>query len=266
MSPQLVPQNPEAVMVIRTVCENVVTCSVPFDRYGLIKFGGRATIVRLKSGSLVIFSPVALTQSVRDTIENLQGTVKYIIAPDLEHHIFLGEWKEAYPEVEIIAPEGLKEKREKDPKTKGVPIDYIFTAENKNSLVISPEFEAEFDIEYIYAHPSREIVTYHRPTGTLIQADLWFNPPAKEQYQKTKEGPSRGIWTKMFNAVMTTQGGQRRFIWYVLSGDNREAFKQSIVRIYGWDFDRMIPCHGDTVENGAKQQFRSLFEWFLLGQ
>lgn len=44
MSDKLVPSDPEKVMVIRDVTPNVTTLSVPFLRFGMIKFGGRATI------------------------------------------------------------------------------------------------------------------------------------------------------------------------------------------------------------------------------
>lgn len=42
--PQLAPPDPEKVMVIRKVCDDIVTCSLPFARLGVLKFGGRATI------------------------------------------------------------------------------------------------------------------------------------------------------------------------------------------------------------------------------
>lgn len=44
MSGKLVPKNPEEVMVIRDVVPGITTLSVPFLRFGLIKFGGRATV------------------------------------------------------------------------------------------------------------------------------------------------------------------------------------------------------------------------------
>lgn len=46
MSAKLVPNNPEEVMVIRDVVPGITTLSVPFLRFGLIKFGGRATVGR----------------------------------------------------------------------------------------------------------------------------------------------------------------------------------------------------------------------------
>lgn len=38
------PSDPAEVMVIRNITPNIVTLSIPFERYGLLKFGTRATI------------------------------------------------------------------------------------------------------------------------------------------------------------------------------------------------------------------------------
>ncbi|KAK2875182.1 hypothetical protein FQN49_001699 [Arthroderma sp. PD_2] len=262
----LSPSDPDKVMVIRKVCDDVITCSLPFARFGVLKFGGRATLVRLQTGSIAVFSPVALTPSVREAVNSLNGTVKYLIAPDMEHHLFLNDWIKAYPDADIIAPEGLWEKRQGNPDTTGPRFKYIFTAENKHTLHISDEFAADLDVEYVHAHANRDIVILHKPSSTLIQADMFFNPPANEQYQKSEEGPRDGLANKAYISCMSTEGsaiGQQRFIWYVLSKPDREAFKESVQRIDGWEFDRAIPCHGDTVDQGAKRMFRTLFQWFL---
>lgn len=215
-----------------------------------------------------MFSPVALTDSIKEVLQKMNGQVKYIIAPDIEHHIFIGDWKSAYPEAEIIAPEGLKEKREKNPKTRGVEIKHIFTPQNKDSLHISNEFEAEFNVEYVHIHPNREIVLLHKPSSTLIQADLFFNPPSNEQYQKAGGNPNGGIFTKIFNSLMSAKGiplWQERFVWYIVARSDREGFKKSMAKIDSWDFERVIPCHGDVLEKNGKKVFRAMFWWFLRG-
>lgn len=93
---KLIPSDPEKVMVIRKVTPDIVTFSTPFQRMGRISIGGRGTLVRLQNGSLAIFSPVALTDSVKETTASLGGPVKYIVAPDQEHHIFLEAWHDVY--------------------------------------------------------------------------------------------------------------------------------------------------------------------------
>ena len=88
---KLIPSDPDKVMVIRKVTPDIITLSTPFNRFGRIRIGGRATMVRLQTGSVAVFSPVALTDTVKKESDSL-GTVKYLIAPDVEHHIFLEQW------------------------------------------------------------------------------------------------------------------------------------------------------------------------------
>lgn len=78
-------------MVIRSVTPDIKTFSTPFLRFGRIKIGGRGTAVRLATGSVAVFSPVALTEIAKQETESM-GKVKYIVALDQEHHIFLESW------------------------------------------------------------------------------------------------------------------------------------------------------------------------------
>ncbi|KIW02129.1 uncharacterized protein PV09_06617 [Verruconis gallopava] len=264
MTSKLIPKNPEEVMVIRQVTPEITTLSLPFKRYGRIKIGGRGTLVRLQDGSVAVFSPVALTPAVRETVASM-GEVKYIAAPDMEHHIFLGPWHEAYPSAKIIGPDGLREKREKQ-NNERVPFHTEFKASTKASVKIDPAFDAEFDYEFVDGHTNKELVFNHRPTKTLIEADLLFNMPAIEQYSKSTEKYDTGFFTKFWTALNNTKGDakwQKRVIWYGTSAGNRSSFSQSMKKINGWDFDRIIPCHGDVIENNGKHVFQSVMEWHL---
>ncbi|KAL3471011.1 beta-lactamase-like protein [Aspergillus californicus] len=267
MAPQLFPSNPDDVMVIRNVTSDVVTMSLPFARFGHFKFGGRGTLVRMSSGSIAVFSPVNLTPAVQDTVTSLGGKVKYIAALDLEHHLHLTTWKNAFPEAEIIAPEGLWEKRQSHPEFKDTPFKYIMRESNKDQgWKISEEFDKDFEVEYVYGHGSREVVFLHKPSCTLIEADLMFNLPAREQYSKTGGSATAGILTKIVKPLLSTNPPatwQKRFAWYILSSGNRNAFSESMKKIDKWEFNRLIPCHGDVIESGAKGVFRTVFEWFL---
>lgn len=249
-------------MVIRDVVpRTITTLSVPFQRFGRIKIGGRGTIVRMQNGSLAVFSPVALTDDVKQKVAEM-GEVRYITALDFEHHIFLGPWHAAYPSAKVIGPEGLPEKR-KSQNNEDVPFSTVFTASNPHPS-IDPEFDAEFEYEYVPAHQNKEIVFNHKPTRTLIQADLMFNHPPTEQYSKTGVSPTSGVLTKLFGAVTNTNNDwQKRLIWYGISSGDRAGFAQSVSRIDKWGFDRMIPCHGDVVETNAKGIFQKIMEWHL---
>ncbi|KAK2014073.1 hypothetical protein LZ32DRAFT_528997 [Colletotrichum eremochloae] len=252
MSQKLIPQNPADVMI-----------------------GGRATLVRLTSGALAIFSPVALTDAVRAKIAEKGGDLTYIVAPDIEHHIFLSEYKAAFPAAKLVGPDGLPQKRAKqagDPKIN--PADefaVVFkSGADKRATAVGPDFDADFECEYVDAHPNKEIAFFYKPDRILIQADLLFNLPPTEQYSRAPEAErdTSGLANRLFGGLQTTQGDLkwvRRFHWYVMSSKDRPAFNESIQRIDAWDFDTIVPCHGDVIQGDGKQRFRNVFEWHLVG-
>lgn len=275
MASKLAPSDPSSCMVIRQITPNITTLSLPFARFGHAKIGGRATLIKLPSGSVAVFSPVALTSAAKEAAAAM-GPVKYVAALDMEHHLFLPEWQAAFPEAKMIAPAGLKEKR----KASGAPsvrFDVQFKdgqtqsggGEGRLSVDGDGEFDQTFDMEFVAEHGNKELVFNFRPEKTMIQADLFFNLPAIEQYSKSGDNPHSGITTKLFNALWGTSGSalnwQRRVIWYLIAGD-RQKFAESVGRINAWEFDRVVPCHGDVIETGGKTVFRSVFAWFLQGQ
>lgn len=231
--------------------------------------------VRLTSGTLAVFSPVALTADVKAKVAELGGRVGYLIAPDIEHHIFLSEWAAAYPEAKILGPEGLPEKRaragQEDARIgKDDQFAFVFSAANKDPRGVSDEFAADFEAEYVGAHPNREIVLLYRPERVLIQADLLFNMPATEQYSRASEADrtAHPLLNRIWDSLLTTQGpakGHKRAQWYAFSNGNKDraGYNASVKKIDAWDFTTIIPCHGDVIEGDGKEVFRKIFEWHL---
>ena len=273
MTSKLIPSDPSSVMVIRSVSPSITTLSTPFSRFGLVKLGGRGTLVKLPSGSVAVFSPVALTPDVKATVERM-GPVKYIAALDMEHHIFVGSWHNEYPDALVIGPEELKKKREGMKEMEKVRWDVLYhdkgskkESGHSEDFSVDEEFDREFDRAYVPAHANKELVFNFKRERTLIQGDLMFNLPATEQYSKSSEDPHSGLLTRFFTKINGTGGGQinwqKRFIWYAISSGDRQGFSRSIKGIESWDFDRIIPCHGDVIESGGKGVFRNLFGWHL---
>lgn len=265
---KLIPSDPAKVLVFRDILPNMATISSPFARFGVFKVGGRATIVKLQTGALAVFSPVALTDDVRSKIQSMGNNVKYISAMDIEHHIFITPWAKAYPQAEVIGVEGLPEKRENDPATKGVKFSHVFTQSTKKDMRISEEFDKEFEYEFLHSHPSKELIYYHKPSKTMIQADFIFNLPAYEQYSKSGEAATSGVLTKLFTTVMNTRNDitwQRRFVWYVLGSKDRAGFSESVNRMKRWELQRIIPSHGEVIESEAQSVFDKITQWFREG-
>ena len=81
---------------------------------------------------------------------------------------------------------------------------------------MDPTFDAEFDYEFVDGHMNKELVFNHKPSRTLIEADLIFNMPATEQYSKMGVRADEGLLTRIWTALNGTKGPatwQKRFIW-----------------------------------------------------
>ncbi|KAK0358279.1 hypothetical protein LTR94_036056, partial [Friedmanniomyces endolithicus] len=68
-------------------------------------------VIRLAGGDLFVWSPVALTEGLRAEVDAL-GEVRHLVAPNALHHLFVAEWKAAWPAARIYAAPGLQQKRD----------------------------------------------------------------------------------------------------------------------------------------------------------
>ena len=78
------------------IAERVAGAGVPID----------GAQIRLADGTLLVWSPIALSQWLREALAAL-GPVGHLISPNALHHIFLAEWKSAYPAARLYAANGL---------------------------------------------------------------------------------------------------------------------------------------------------------------
>ena len=69
----------------------------------------RMTVVRLNDSRLVIFSAIALEEDEMAALE-AYGRPAYLIVPSDKHRLDAKIWKDRYPEMQVVAPEGAREK------------------------------------------------------------------------------------------------------------------------------------------------------------
>jgi hypothetical protein len=121
------------------------------------------TIVRLADGILMVHSPIRLTDELRSTAASA-GRVRFIVAPNRYHHLFVPDWQNAYPDAQTFCVPGLDTKR----------ADLKFTAILGDDP--SPAWADEMDQAFMRALPPlNEIVFFHRKSRTVIFTDLLFN-------------------------------------------------------------------------------------------
>ena len=73
------------------------------------EFPRRMTVARLGDGRLVVFSAIALDEAEMSALEGF-GQLSYLVVPSDIHRMDAKIWKERYPSLIVLAPEGARER------------------------------------------------------------------------------------------------------------------------------------------------------------
>ncbi len=216
--------------------------SIPLKYYGL-NMGTRMTVIKLCDGNLFLHSPTELTGKLKSELDKI-GKVKFLIAPNKLHHMYLKEYMNAYPDAEAFGAKGLPEKRK----------DITFTG----ILNDCPIKEWEENIDQVVFEGSvfsNEVIFFHRGSQTLIVTDLL------EQYDEN--GYFKGFKEKIFAwlfGVYKAPGFLRDERLFIV---NKKLARKAIERILMWDFKKIIMAHGPLIKNNAKDVFFNAFKWLV---
>jgi Domain of unknown function (DUF4336) len=202
----------------------------------------RMAAIRLADGDLFIWSPIALQAPLKAEIDAL-GRVACLISPNLLHHLYLGEWKAAYPRARLVASPGLKRRRG----------DLAFDA----VLDDAPDPLWAGQIDQVLLRGSfamTEAVFFHRASKTAIFADLiqnfppgWFNG-------------WRGILARLDGIVAGDYGAPREWRASFL---RRRVARASLNRILDWPIEKVLIAHGDCAERDGAAFVRRGFSWLI---
>ena len=218
--------------------DHLWTSEMPHRFLGVLRFGARATLVRLDGGELLVHSPIRLDQELKVKVDRL-GPVRYLVAPNRFHHLFIGEWAQAYPEADVYLAPGLAEKRS----------DLDAAGELGSSA--HPAWAGVLDQQPIEGAPAlSEVVFYHRPSETLISCDLVINFP---------QPPSllTGLYLRF--AGLRHRAGFSKALKPAYK--DRAAARKSFDRILEWQFERLILSHGQVIEVGGREILRDAVAW-----
>src|SRR5262245_57225067 len=99
-----------AMAVLEQFGSNIWSATGPTVASLGFRYPTRMAIIRLSDGGLFLWSPVAVSAELRDQID-LLGEVRLLVTPNSLHHLFLQEWRAAYPNAVLYAAPGLRERR-----------------------------------------------------------------------------------------------------------------------------------------------------------
>ena len=193
--------------------------------------GRTVTVIRLASGKLVIHSMAPFSQADIEEIRQL-GEPAWLVEAMLLHDTYAAEGRRSFPELPFLGPPGF-------------PAVVKFET---GPLLPSPEeWAGQLEVIRLEGAPKlEEHAFFHAPSRTLIVADLVFNFDANEKG-----------WDRFFHRYVA---GFRRYpgtsrIFKMFMAD-RTAFRESLLKILEWDFDRIIPGHGKVIESSGKDALR----------
>lgn len=229
-------------VLLREFASDIWVSEGPAVSFFGFRYSTRMAAIRLSDGDLFIWSPIELSAALKREIDAL-GPVRFLVSPNLLHHLFLSEWRIAYPLARLYAPPGLRKKRK----------DLVFYAE----LEDAPDTSWARDIDQVLFHGSlamTEVVFFHRASQTAIFADLIQNF-SRDWFQGW-----RG-WVARFGGICSPKPGAPRD--WRLSFLDRRAARLSLDRILAWPIERVLIAHGDPASSNGAAFVRDGFSWLL---
>lgn len=195
--------------------------------------GRNVTVLRLSGGKLLIHSSAPFSENAREEILRL-GEPGWLLEATHFHDTYARQGRQAFPEIPFWVPSGFP---------------------GMESLQARPLGDApqawreEITLFPLAGMPRvHEHLVFHRPSGTLIVADLFFNLP-----------DDSGWWTKAFlrgAAGIRTFPGMSRFFRFMIK--DKSAFRASLQPLGGLDIQRIVVGHGAPLTQNAKRQFLDL--------
>lgn len=198
--------------------------------------GTQSTLIRLSDGHLWMHSPGPYVPATYKQLRKL-GEVQSLVAPNPLHHMFVPKALTLFPQAQAYGtPRHLK----KHPQ-----VTWEMLTQNSTQ-----DWSQDIDLTYLEGLRLGEWVFFHKASKTLILTDLLFNMRGKDLFTRLML-QAEGVSGKL---------GCTRLVSHLLLKD-RQKIRQVCERILAWDFERMVMCHGETVETEAKAQFAHAMAW-----
>ncbi len=211
----------------------------PVSFYGF-PYPTRMAVVRLRDGSLWVWSPIELDEALRHAVQAI-GPVRFLISPNKLHHLHLGAWAQAFPDARLYASPGLARRRP----------DLHFHAE----LGDAPDPAWAADLDQVIFRGSfwlEEVVFFHRASRTALVCDL---------IQKNDPAGYRG-WRRFLmrlDGLLGPEGSTPRE-WRASFWD-RPAARAALRKALAWDTERLVIAHGSCALTGGGEALRSSLAW-----
>lgn len=200
----------------------------------------RMAVIRLQSGGLWIWSPVALNSELQEQVDEL-GPVQHLIAPNSLHHMYLTDWIAAYPGAKVHAAPELQAKRG----------DLVFDTELGDTP--SPDWNGQIDQVVMRGNAiTTEVVFFHSASQTALFTDLL------QQLPQDWFSGWRSLVARLDLMLGTEPAVPRKFR---MAFRDKTAARAALDHVLGWPVARVVMAHGTPVTDDAHAFLRRAFGW-----
>lgn len=233
---------------LKPAAENVwVVDSGPMKAMGVIPIPVRTTVIRLASREVMVHSPSRLTPDLLRQIGDI-GPIRHLVAPNVAHWTFLKDWQQAVPDAVTWAAPGLR--RRAQVKRSGVRLDHDLGEAGGHGW---PEELAQVAVHG--AGGFCEVALHHRPSRTLILADLVQN----------LEAARLPVLLRPFAAaagVLAPDGRAPAYLRAIVKLDGARA-REAGRRLVALQPERVIFAHGRWFDDKGAERLERSLRWLV---
>jgi hypothetical protein len=200
----------------------------------------RTTIVRLEDGSLLLHTPAPPSDALADELRAL-GPVRWLVVPNCWHHLGAPAAAARFREARLVGPASALRRNQ------ALRLDLDLHDGQFGKLV--PELEA---LPLAGVPFWDETVLYHRPTQTLLGADIVCSAGVNDHFSWRLGARITGCYER----VRVPPDARKKL-------DDKPAAARSLHAMLERPAERLIIGHGDIIEQGWRDQLASA--WRLEG-
>jgi len=204
----------------------------------------RAVLIRLASGDLWLWSPIAFEPDLRAEVDAL-GTLRHLVSPNKIHHLFLKDWKRHYPDALLWGPQSTIAKRR----------DLSFEAPLTDDAPAA--WRGDIEQQWVRGSPLLDEVTFfHKRSRTLILADLSEN--FSESFLREHWSPWARVIARVWKIV---EGWGYAPLEFRLSIFDRSHIRRARARWLELDPVNVVMAHGTVATGNGRAFVEQAFAW-----